>query len=742
MADSYLITPSDIQSGRRLITNVNGFNPQNLLFSKAATATNTENLILDDGNTSIDLGVRVLASNFRINQEISINGNQVIWDSYESAGEARVKYYNGTSTIDLGTGYTPHFYQQGVVWGNEAGVQYFNGQTTIQLSNVPLVGSQGVKTSGNNLVWSGSDGAQEQLYFYNGSTTQQITTDGYNSFTNRSSPPNYKISGNQVIWNSYVTPPEGSFDPPTLEIYYFDGNQTQKLTSNSLSDYQPDFYQGKPIWTGPDNADGSQLFTYENGQVRAITTAENTPNSPYTIIDGLVTWMNYDQVSGQSDIYAYNGQQVINLSNTPDSSEILIESNTDRIYWQVDNNKFGYINGQVRQLDFGEGNYNILVANNNNFILEGDATYRATAFDSNQVKRGTATDDRLVGNLNSSNIIYGLDGSDQIIGGNNTDNLYGGNGNDQIEAKGGDDLVYGGNGNNQINGGEGNDVIFSGEGNDSIRGGAGNDRIDGGNGNNNLEGGDGNDSITAGDGDSRIQGGSGNDNIYGGSGRSTIEGGSGNDYISANYGEIYGGVGNDNLNGGEGDILIKGGAGNDIIFGGYSLGKGELYGDAGDDQITGKNGDDKILGGDGNDTIFGEDGNDVILGGSGNDIITGYVGNDQLTGGGGNDTFVFGGFLLFADYGVDRIMDFNVGQDKIELNRAPSPTPYPATINFAIVAQDIQAESSIALIVYSKASGNLFYNDNGIDVGFGSGGEFATLVNKPQNLTTSNFAVV
>ena len=68
---------------------------------------------------------------------------------------------------------------------------------------------------------------------------------------------------------------------------------------------------------------------------------------------------------------------------------------------------------------------------------------------------------------------------------------------------------------------------------------------------------------------------------------------------------------------------------------------------------------------------------DGLLGGAGNDILIGGLGNDILSGGAGKDTFQFletsGGH---ANFGKDIIVDFEFGQDKIDI-RAPGFTISP-----------------------------------------------------------------
>ncbi|WP_267846791.1 tandem-95 repeat protein [Vibrio cholerae] len=95
----------------------------------------------------------------------------------------------------------------------------------------------------------------------------------------------------------------------------------------------------------------------------------------------------------------------------------------------------------------------------------------------------------------------------------------------------------------------------------------------------------------------------------------------------------------------KGDTLI-GGAGNDILFG--------------------QGGNDTLNGGTGNDTLYGGKGNDTLIGGEGNDILIGSLGNDILTGGSGEDLFKWVQGDL--DRSTDRITDFTIHQDKIDLS--------------------------------------------------------------------------
>ncbi len=63
--------------------------------------------------------------------------------------------------------------------------------------------------------------------------------------------------------------------------------------------------------------------------------------------------------------------------------------------------------------------------------------------------------------------------------------------------------------------------------------------------------------------------------------------------------------------------------------------------------------------------VLAPSGNDRLDGGAGDDVLIGMGGNDTLTGGAGRDTFVFS--VARADEGRDRITDFELGRDVLEL---------------------------------------------------------------------------
>ena len=93
------------------------------------------------------------------------------------------------------------------------------------------------------------------------------------------------------------------------------------------------------------------------------------------------------------------------------------------------------------------------------------------------------------------------------------------------------------------------------------------------------------------------------------------------------------------------------------------------------------------------------------------------------------------------------IADFASGADRILLDRTifaglsnPGDGALDAT-DFAVVSSLSEAAHSDALIVLDGSQGDLFYNENRADPGFGTFGQFASLAGNPA-LTETDFQIV
>jgi len=348
--------------------------------------------------------------------------------------------------------------------------------------------------------------------------------------------------------------------------------------------------------------------------------------------------------------------------------------------------------------------------------------------------------------LGGDDVINMTGGDDFVDGGAGDDELYLGAGNDRANGGTGDDIIYGEGGDDRIRGEAGNNRLFGGDGDDVLTGDIDNDLLVGGNGNDILQLDNGDNAAYGDAGDDAIYGGSGNDTIFGGDGDDLGFGeagidvlvmGDGNDTVSAGAGDdvVYGQAGNDVIEGGDGNDTLFGGSGNNSLAGGAGidvlvaedgndtlLGGADndfLYGFGGDDIIDGGEGGDTIFGGDGNDTLRGGAGDDVIAdisgdddldGGDGNDVVNGLAGDDRVTGGNG-DNIVLGGTgadtFYQAGTGIDRILDFQIGIDKIELSS--SVTSFQALI---AGAEDITDTNGNSFVVLSNGDSGMFVLSN------------------------------
>jgi predicted extracellular nuclease len=338
---------------------------------------------------------------------------------------------------------------------------------------------------------------------------------------------------------------------------------------------------------------------------------------------------------------------------------------------------------------------------------------------------GTAQADNLSGTSGNDNI-SGFAGNDALIGGAGTDTLNGGTGDDDYGVYSSDTVINevndegkdsvwtavnytlsdnvetmyllgnitgtGNNGNNTIIGyGSENHTIYGLGGDDLLISGAGIDIIDGGDGADHLNGGIGNDDL---------QGGAGND-VLEGSGDST-----GTDRFAGGAGDDAYGVYSLNTN-----VVEDANNGNDTVWTvvNYSLTNNVenlvLVGD-----LTGNgNGANNVIVGYGSSsqTMNGLGGNDTIIGGEGNDTIDGGDGADYLDGGVGNDNFVFR-FGQSSDVVTDRIADFAIGTDKIDLF-SPAGVAAPAPTSFSRANDNSVATTltTLAQAVYADADGTL-----------------------------------
>jgi Ca2+-binding RTX toxin-like protein len=313
---------------------------------------------------------------------------------------------------------------------------------------------------------------------------------------------------------------------------------------------------------------------------------------------------------------------------------------------------------------------------------------------------------------------------------------------------------------NVINGNSANNVLDGGAGADTLTGGGGNDRYyidDSGDraieslpGTNDPGGLDtvyssvsygiagqfieglrltGTDAINAtGNGlDNEIAGNSAANVLDGGTGTDTLIGGGGDDryFTRVGYGNASGvnehdvvieedGEGTDTVEAMSGGAVLSDHVENLVL---HSWGDG--YGNALANHMTGSAEQNRLDGGAGDDTLLGGGGLDLLSGDAGEDTIDGGEGNDRIYAQGGGDDILIGGAGLDKFYqsttagGVDSILDFTPGEDKILINTTHYHASLLRSFSAGNFREGTEAQDSDDRILYDRPTGRIFFDADG-----------------------------
>jgi Ca2+-binding RTX toxin-like protein len=173
-------------------------------------------------------------------------------------------------------------------------------------------------------------------------------------------------------------------------------------------------------------------------------------------------------------------------------------------------------------------------------------------------------------------------------------------------------------------------------------------------------------------------------------------------------------------------------------MGAYGTASIDLTGNELANTLTGNGGANRLMGQDGNDVLYGMICHDTLEGGAGNDMLEGGAGNDLLVGGQGSDVFAFRTTLNPVS-NVDRIADFSVAEDRIQLSRGLFGSLSQGPLSATVFITGQGAASLDHRIVYNKLTGELFYDADGL--GLAAQIKFAT-VSAGLALTFSHFTVL
>ncbi|MES2977694.1 MAG: calcium-binding protein [Pseudomonadota bacterium] len=209
--------------------------------------------------------------------------------------------------------------------------------------------------------------------------------------------------------------------------------------------------------------------------------------------------------------------------------------------------------------------------------------------------------------------------------------------------------------------------------------------------------------VTGTSGNDRLEGSDADDEIYGLEGRDRLEGLAGNDLLD-------GGPGDDVLTGGPGNDRYRVDSARDRVVEREGEGVDTVYSTV--SHTLDANVEYLVLAGAQPINGFGNSLDNLLVGNDAANRLGGGAGDDLLIGAGGSDVFVFDARLAIA--GLDSILDFNAGEDRIELDRkvfhdlARQDTLTTDAFHVGSVAADTSDR-----VIYNPDSGALLYDPDG-----------------------------
>ena len=734
-----------------------------------------------------------LTNNSRDDYYPQISGNNVVWWGYDGA-DYEIFFYNGTSTTQLTNNnrddYGPQISGNNVVWrgldGTDNEIFFYNGISTIQLTNNSR-DDRDPAISGNNVVWYGFDGTDYEIYQTNldpkilptitvaatdanAGETVAGTTPNPGVFTLTRSESNinsltvnYTITGTATNGTDYLQ--------LTGTATFAAGSSTTTITVTPTND---SIFEGNETVTLT-LATGTG-YTLGTAQTATVTIADNDAIPQVSINDLTITEGN----SGTR-----NANFIVSLSN-PSSQTITVAYQTSNVSAVAGTD---YI-AQVGTITFNPGevsktvgvivNGDTLVENNETFKVNLSTPVNATIADGEGI--GTINNDDVPSlTVNNLTVVEGVDNnaimtftlstpSNQGVSVNYSTTAGTATANSDYTPVSGTLTIPAGattatlsipivNDNfNEPNETfnlalsnpvgavvvNANPVITITDTIQSIT------------------------TLTLPTGVENLQltgttaisgtGNTGNNVLTGNSANNILAGGDGNDTYSFNATTV---LGNDTiqetLTGGVDVIDLTGTTGATTLNLGLTTIQTVVTNNlrltlaANIENIIGGNGSDRLTGNSLDNNLVGGLGNDNLRGNGGDDSLTGGVGNDILTGDAGIDRFIYNSGRAYdaGDIGLDLILDFTTGTDKFVLSKTTFNALRSVVGNdlsqgsdLAIVDNDDLVNTQAAFIVYNSASGNLFYNQNGIAAGLGTGGAFVDFFNQPTTLTAADFIVI
>jgi len=208
-------------------------------------------------------------------------------------------------------------------FANYGDIFLYNENGIKQLTESEYSPGQPQINNSGEVVWSASNGPEYYwdygIFYYNGTTITSLTSGNY-----RSSPQINDVG--DVVWvqEVYITW-MGDILNNNKEIFYYDGENTIRLTNNYDDDNDPQINNsGEVVWIRFDGID-NEIFYYDGIDIVKLTDNDYDDDSPQINDCGETVWVRHDVPwkgllydyydLNTSEIFYYDGANIIQLTD-------------------------------------------------------------------------------------------------------------------------------------------------------------------------------------------------------------------------------------------------------------------------------------------------------------------------------------------------------------------------------------------------------------------------------------------
>ncbi|MEB3318725.1 MAG: bluetail domain-containing putative surface protein [Cyanobacteriota bacterium] len=213
-----------------------------------------------------------LTTNTNHDGNLLIDGNNIVWQTYDAMGTGDIYRNNGT--------------------------------TTTRITN-NTVDEYDLRLSGNQLIWAGSDGDDYEIFINDGNTTRALTNNTFDDY----SPV---LSGNRAAWFGWNNNQEN--------LFFYDGSTTRQITSN-LDIFDPIIAGSNLVYKQVDSAGKTSLKLYNPSTGTSSQLSATLESFSQVATSGnLVAWLEPGTSSASSDqplatLKLFNGSTTTTVAN-------------------------------------------------------------------------------------------------------------------------------------------------------------------------------------------------------------------------------------------------------------------------------------------------------------------------------------------------------------------------------------------------------------------------------------------